>query len=101
MAFVLVWAGVMIKEKVEDRKERKRNKQADIDKKYRELQEETQRRLSRTGSGGLISIESDPEGSGVEDERTRTSEEVRRENDVRRKEDEKRAKRRHLSRILG
>jgi hypothetical protein len=99
MAFVLVWAGVLIKEKVEDRKERKRMKQVNIDRKYKELQEETKRRLSATGSGGGSPVEDGDEGS------RRTSEEVRREEaEVARREMEERearARRNHLNRILG
>ncbi|KJX93514.1 hypothetical protein TI39_contig4301g00001 [Zymoseptoria brevis] len=98
MAFVLVWAGVMIKEKVEDRKERKRMKQVDIDRKYKELQEETQRRLSRTASGGLVVFD---DADGERTEMEWAEEYVRREDEKRRQQEEKTAKRRHLSKILG
>ena len=54
MAAIFIVAGLAIAEKVEKKKEAKRQKKALDEKRYRELQIETTRRLSRTQSGNVI-----------------------------------------------
>ena len=54
MAAILIVAGLAIADKVEKKKEMKRKKKADDAARYRELQIETSRRLSRQESGNVI-----------------------------------------------
>ena len=54
MAAIFIVAGLVIAEKVEKKKEKKRQKKASAEARYRELQIETTRRLSRRESGNII-----------------------------------------------
>lgn len=54
MAAIFIVAGLAIADKVEKKKEAKRQKKARDEARYRELQIETNRRLSRTKSGNVV-----------------------------------------------
>ena len=70
MAAIFIVAGLAIAEKVEKKKEAKRQKKAKDEARYRELQIETSKRLARTQSGNVVE-QTVPENSNdvvVEDE---------------------------------
>lgn len=54
MAAIFIVAGLAIADKVEKKKEAKRQKKANDEARYRELQIETNRRLARRESGNVI-----------------------------------------------
>lgn len=54
MAAIFIIAGFAIADKVEKKREARRQKKADNERRYRELQIETTRRLSRTQSGNIV-----------------------------------------------
>lgn len=68
MAAILIVAGLAIADKVEKKKEKKRRKKADDAARYRELQIETSRRLSRQESGNVIENNYDEELDGDYDD---------------------------------
>ena len=57
MAAIFIVAGLAIAEKIEKKKEAKRQKKAKDEARYRELQIETDKRLARTQSGNVIENE--------------------------------------------
>ncbi|KAI5358102.1 hypothetical protein Slin14017_G114630 [Septoria linicola] len=60
-AVLIVLGGAMIAERVEKSKEKKRLKKEHDDTRYKELVEETGRRMSRTESGPLVRLSLDEE----------------------------------------
>lgn len=68
MAAILIVAGLAIADKVEKKKEKKRKKKADDAARYRELQIETNRRLSRHESGNVIQNTYEEQDEGYDDE---------------------------------
>ena len=74
MAAIIIVAGLAIADKVEKKKEQKRQKKARDEARFRELQIETSRRLSRTQSGNVI------EHKVEEEDREDEEEELHREN---------------------
>ena len=61
MAAIVIMAGLAIADKVDKKKEQKRQKQLNDDQRYRDLQVETDRRLKRTQSGNVITEEGNEE----------------------------------------
>ena len=64
---LFIVAGYAIRDKIEKKKEAKRQKKAWDEKRYRELQVETSQRLARTQSGNVIENNFDEEEEGDED----------------------------------
>ena len=72
MAFLFIAAGIVLVEKLEERKQRKRDKKMLDAQRYQDLRVETSERLARTQSGTLVighsqDLEGDGLGLGRED----------------------------------
>lgn len=74
MAAIFIVAGLAIADKVEKKKEAKRQKKRLDDARYAELQTETNQRLARTQSGTLIDLSTGEEAE-VEEERDESGQE--------------------------
>lgn len=74
MAAILIAAGFAVAEKIDKKKQAKKEKKAMDERRYRELQAETKQRLARTASGNVVPVDED-----ASSESENESEEVRRQ----------------------
>ena len=73
MAALIIAAGFAIADKIEKKKQLKKEKKANTELRYKELEVETKRRLSRTQSGTIIEhtpADDEDTASQAEDERS-------------------------------